>query len=1353
MRIKKCQIKNVLRQLSLCTWLSLVFWIPAANAQRSALDWPTFIARHDMIWSRLPAAWGESVFIGNGRLGATIDQQDGALGWNINRTDVVHGSSRYPIGRVILKTAGTITSGTARLTLWNAEAAGTVTTDRGAVRWRSFTATNPSVIAIVLEGTGGETDPDLEWSPAEARPPSKVYRKEAMAPADLHPPPVITRSGAATTSVQTFLGGDAHAESMVRASVAGGRIYFVSIGFGATGDAARRAATSATAAALQSGLDKVTADHQAWWHAYYPASFLSFPDARLEQYYWLQIYKLGSAMRADGPILDLAGPWFRNTPWPRIWWNLNIQLTYSPLFTANRLDLAESLFRNLDRNTQALINNVPERLRGEAAAIGRSSGPDLVRQVDLATATSDAGLEAGDLTWTLFYYWEYYRYQMDDGILRDRVYPLLRRAVGNYLAYVYKGDDGRWHLTKTHSPEYGSYPDTNYDLALLRWGLQTLIASAGQLHINDPLLARWRDVLTNLTPPPADSTGLHVGRGEPWRKSHRHYSHLLGIYPLGLISPDNAQDRNLIERSLRTWERDQSAFRGYSFTGGASMYALLGNGDAALARLNRFLDAPRYMEANTFYAEAGPVIETPLAAAASIQELFLQSRAGALHVFPAVPTSWREAAFQQLRGQGAFLVSGVRANGRTAWVRVQSLAGQPVRIVVPDWQTAVVRSYDGSTPRVTTVRPGEFRLQLAQGAAVTLTADARTTLLPLAPVPLSTTRRAYPDLPPDTSSKASQPAQVPWQDSPALAWWRKSMETRAARLAWWREARFGMFIHWGVYSYLGGVWQGQPVKGYAEHIQRIKKIPIPVYRQQVVAKFNPVKFNADEWISTAQRAGMGYMIITSKHHDGFAMFDSDVSDYNVVKATPWHRDPMRELRDAARRQGLKFGFYYSHAFDWGEANGAGNDWDYQNPGGDRLLGGRDWWLTWPDTLQRIRRYVDEKAIPQVRELILKYDPDIMWFDTPSKLPPEENLRVLRAAREAKPDLVINGRAVQALPGGPEARFGDYASTADRPAELTPHDGDWEAIPTTNESYGWHRMDQSHKPPEHFVQLLAKAAARGGNLLLNIGPMGDGRFDPKDVAILSGIGAWLKVNGESIHGTSRTPLAVQVWGQSTLKGARIYLHVFDWPKNGKLYVAGLQSDVKEARLLAAAQAQPLPVRRVNSSDVEIVVPPRAPDPWDSVILLELFIPIETNSAFFIPASGAPIYLHVFDGKLVGAGIGYADGKRDRDVTVNWSSRSAGVDWRVRTTAPARYRVVANYATSDTTSAGAFEISVGNQKLSARVKPTASPTTLITDDIGEVELPAGEFTISVRSTQIDGAELMRLRRIELTPVARQ
>src|SRR5688572_14097324 len=267
----------------------------------------------------------------------------------------------------------------------------------------------------------------------------------------------------------------------------------------------------------------------------------------------------------------------------------------------------------------------------------------------------------------------------------------------------------------------------------------------------------------------------------------------------------------------------------------------------------------------------------------------------------------------------------------------------------------------------------------------------------------------------ETHPPAAVPASyVPDSNSPELAWWRESMKSHDQRMTWWREARFGLFIHWGIYSDLEGHWQGEPVVGYAEHVMRKAKIPIEVYKKEVAGRFNPTKFDADEWAKLAKDAGMGYLVITSKHHDGFAMYDSDVTpDYNVCKITPWNRDPMRELKEATARQGLRLGFYYSQAWDWGHPDGTGNDWDWDQPAGDHQLhGGKLWWEVSPDRAARCARYVDNKVIPQIRELIAKYEPDVIWFDTPHKMPPGENYRVFRATREAGPNVVINSRCVE-----------------------------------------------------------------------------------------------------------------------------------------------------------------------------------------------------------------------------------------------------------------------------------------------------------------------------------------------------
>lgn len=582
------------------------------------------------------------------------------------------------------------------------------------------------------------------------------------------------------------------------------------------------------------------------------------------------------------------------------------------------------------------------------------------------------------------------------------------------------------------------------------------------------------------------------------------------------------------------------------------------------------------------------------------------------------------------------------------------------------------------------------------------------------------------------------PDHPPDKSSPEMQWWRDGMATHDQRMTWWRQARFGMFIHWGIYSRLGGTWNGKEVHGYGEHIMRILKIPLAQYRSDVAGQFDPVHFDANTWVSLAKQAGMGYIVITAKHHDGFAMFDSHVTDYNVVQATPWHHDPMKDLKAACAAQGLHFGFYYSQAFDWQDPDAPGNDWDYNNPGGDHHLhGGINWWDS-PDGapyIPRVEHYVDTKAIPQLRELIAQYHPDIFWFDTSGKMSPYENWRVMRAVRAASPAVLINGRLVRG--------YGDYDSTTDRPAEFPPHPGDWEGIPTTNESYGYNQNDHSQKPPSHFIRLLAKACARGGNLLMNIGPRGDGTFDPADVVILQGIAAWMKVNGDSIHGTERTPLPVQPWGESTRKGNLLYLHVFNWPADGQLRVGGLLSPVKAAYLLSDSQHTPLAVQWLDSTNLDIGVPHSPPDNADSVVVIETDANMLCDSARAISGK-TPTLLRTFDANLHGPALKYGPGKKNNDYLINWTSPQAYITWQIRADAPGRYQITANYDASTQSDGNTLSLAIATHSLTAQVHSGEQ----ISQPLGSIKIPAGPQEIRVIPQNLAAGELCNLRSITLT-----
>ena len=563
------------------------------------------------------------------------------------------------------------------------------------------------------------------------------------------------------------------------------------------------------------------------------------------------------------------------------------------------------------------------------------------------------------------------------------------------------------------------------------------------------------------------------------------------------------------------------------------------------------------------------------------------------------------------------------------------------------------------------------------------------------------------------------------------------------RLAWWREARFGMFIHWGVYSALAGEWRGHKVEGYAEHIQRIAKIKRDTYLEEVVKPFNPSSFNADEWVRAAKETGMGYIIITAMHHDGVAMFDSKADDYNVVKSSAFGRDPLRELKTACDKHDIKLGVYYSHAIDWSLSG----DPRFPEPNG----------------AERRKACVDRKALPQMLELIRNYQPAILWGDTPHQNPQELNLQILAALRKEDPKLILNGRIAGSA-------YGDYHTTTDRPAEFgpmtAPEETDWEAIPTTNESYGYHAHDKSHKPPAHFIQLLAKAAARGGNLLLNIGPKGDGTFAAEDREILDAIAKWWKVNGDSIRATERTPLAPQSWGESTLKGNDLYLHVFDWPKDGKLLVGGLDAEFSHVSLLADPKT-PLVFQRIGP-DLQITLPNDPPDSANNVILLNCKARPKGNPTQLLQTN-TNNKLSVFTAELLGPldrkGWSLGKGTSITSHAKGWKSKDCSVLWKTRLTQPATFQATLHYdapaadktkietdggaitAKGQQTYGGSFSVLIGNQTLKSTVSQASMNVAL---DLGRISLEPGKHDISIKADEITGKELMLFKSLTLTPL---
>ena len=396
---------------------------------------------------------------------------------------------------------------------------------------------------------------------------------------------------------------------------------------------------------------------------------------------------------------------------------------------------------------------------------------------------------------------------------------------------------------------------------------------------------------------------------------------------------------------------------------------------------------------------------------------------------------------------------------------------------------------------------------------------------------------------------------------------------------WWQDAKFGMFIHWGLYSELAGKWQGQRTDHIGEWIMKHLDIPVKEY-EKIAEIFNPVEFDADEWVELAKNAGMKYIVITAKHHDGFAMYHSRCSKYNIVDATPFRRDPMQALAEACRRKDIKLCFYYSQAQDWHDSDGYG-------------------YGPVPDKEKNFKSYLEEKCKPQLRELLTQYgEIGLIWFDTPMIMSPEHSREVADLVKSIQPNCLVSGRI------GNE--FGDYMSTGDNKIPALPYYGDWEVPATLNDTWGYKSDDHNWKSADELIRLLVKINSRGGNYLLNVGPDGKGNIPQPSVDILEQVGQWMKGNAESIYATQPVPVFPYDMDNIifTHRPQRLYMHMFDWPE--KINMMCLANKLKKVYVLATGEKIPFTSQYIPASKqhrLTFQLPQERPDPIDSVICIE------------------------------------------------------------------------------------------------------------------------------------------------------
>jgi len=452
--------------------------------------------------------------------------------------------------------------------------------------------------------------------------------------------------------------------------------------------------------------------------------------------------------------------------------------------------------------------------------------------------------------------------------------------------------------------------------------------------------------------------------------------------------------------------------------------------------------------------------------------------------------------------------------------------------------------------------------------------------------------------------QAARPVETPYVSPETKA-------QRDARMKWWREARFGMFIHWGIYSVPAGVYKGQNIGGLGEWIQNTAKIPSAEYKKYA-DQFNPTKFNADEFVKIAKDAGMKYIVITSKHHDGFAMFKTG-DPFNVVDATPFKRNVIKELAVAARKQGIRFGVYYSQMQDWSHPGG-----DVQGRGGrwDPLMDGS------------LDDYLKKVAIPQVKQLFTEIKPAVIWWDTQGRIT-KEQAQPLHDLLSMVPGIISNNRLANAFKGDTETPEGFIPPTG------YPGERDWETCMTINNTWGYKSTDTNFKSAETLIRNLVDIASKGGNYLLNVGPTAEGVIPQPEVDLLQAMGKWLKVNGEAIYATSANPFpreqppaptpapgaapgrggrgAPVVWDWRATKKlkadgyGKIYVHIFQWPADGNFKVTSTyKAKVVKAYLLSnpKAKLEATVTPEGEKTTFALKLPSQAPDPIASVVCLEV-----------------------------------------------------------------------------------------------------------------------------------------------------
>ncbi|HCC71148.1 MAG TPA: alpha-L-fucosidase [Bacteroidales bacterium] len=558
---------------------------------------------------------------------------------------------------------------------------------------------------------------------------------------------------------------------------------------------------------------------------------------------------------------------------------------------------------------------------------------------------------------------------------------------------------------------------------------------------------------------------------------------------------------------------------------------------------------------------------------------------------------------------------------------------------------------------------------------------------------------------------------------------------------WFRDGKFGMFIHWGPYSVFAGEWKDKRIKqgDIAEWIMKRFEIPVDEYRM-VAATFNPVEFSAGEWVKIAKDAGMKYMIITSKHHDGFAMYDSEVSDYNIVDYTPFKRDPLKELSEACAAEGIKFGVYYSHREDWEHPYAYGNTWDFDSS--QTNLDEMDYPLLF-------RKYLDEKAIPQLKELLTNYGSlGIVWFDR-GMYTQEQGKEFADLVHNMQPQCLVNGRVGHY----DKELLGDYQSLTDNGMPVGGIEEYWETPQTLNDTWGYCKFDTNWKQPDEIIRRLAAIVSKGGNYLLNVGPTGEGIIPEASVNILKRVGDWMDDYGESIYGTSPSPFPYEIpWGYCTRKNNVLYLHVFDWPEDGIINLRGLNNEIVKAYMLVNKDNE-LELKSDNGK-TEIFLPDSPSDDINSVVVLEIDGEVDIDPVIVVQDDSGQVQLDYLTASTSGRAVKRFNrkGEEGQFHISKMQGPDDYIEWHVDFKVAGNYELMLTYAAIPGWEDCTYIIEAGDMKVKGKVKSTEGWYEYKTEKAGQLRITEHGLT-TIRlfpKNQLDHY-LMYFSKIELIPLS--